>query len=260
MASLHPSRYPLRARLRLRLCALALAPALAAGACDPVEDRPEFETEQEPGERTARPPIPQTEATEPQQAYPSLPPLPPESIPQRPREVQDTILIEGMREPTRARLLEAPPDFPVRFSTYVPDGIGSEFEGRGDSASVRFYASFGGAVDRNAYMHVRLYRAAMSRTAASTAATDFVRSRAPWRDEATTVQPPPWGVEAYTFGYQGDGNRPYTGRMVLGHHRDRYFHVLTHYPAEYGDGLGPRFDRILQHWRWEDTGRPLVQR
>jgi hypothetical protein len=87
-----------------------------------------------------------------------------------------------------------------------------------------------------------------------------VRSRAPWRDEADPAEPPGWGQEAYTFSYAGDGNVPITGRLVLGRHADRYFHVLTHYPAEYGDGLGPRFQSILEHWRWEDTGRPLVWR
>jgi hypothetical protein len=222
---------------------------------------PACERRPEPDEPAPDPAIPQTDASGPTGGdYPTPPPLPPESIPARPRTIQDTLLLEGMAEPSPATLVEAPAGFPRRFTTYLPEGLLVEFEGRGDSAGVRFHAAFAGTPDRNAYMHVRLYGTDLSRAQASQAATDFVRSRAPWRDEGTTAEPPPWGLEAYSFQYMGDGNVPYTGRVVLGHHVDRFFHVLTHYPAEYGDGLGPRFDRILQHWRWEDTGRLLVSR
>jgi hypothetical protein len=226
----------------------ALVLALCAACGGRTDDLPEQGTLGTP---------PTTEQALPAQPAPELPPLPPESIPQRPRTVADTLLIEGMPEPVTATLLRAPADLGMPFSTYVPPGIAADFEPAGDGPSIRFAAAFTGTADPRAYMHVRLYPAGTSEAAARTAATDFIRSRAPWRDEAQPAAAPPWGIEAYTYQYSGDGGVPITGRLVIGRHRDRFFHVLTHYPAEYGDGLGPRFQRILELWRWEDTGRML---
>jgi hypothetical protein len=180
--------------------------------------------------------------------------------------INDTIVVEGMAEPATARLLQSPEGAPIRFSTYVPEGIHGSFEGAGDTLVVRFAAAFTGTADPNAYMHVRFYAPEVGINEAREILGGFLATRVPEADPIDTdpgprgfvqVDPPAWGQEAFSVSYRGDGNRLYVGQLVIATRRDRVFHVLTHYPAEFGDGLAPRFDRILDHWRWDDTGTPL---
>jgi hypothetical protein len=236
-----------------RRSGLIVALALLAGAaCD--RDRADEAAEPAP---TGSAPL--TDLTLPLQPDSGLPPLPPESIPPRAGTLRDTLLIEGMGEPVTMTLLRPPAGFGIPFTTYLPPGLRADFELHGDTSAVRFSAAFGGHLDENAYMHVRMYAPGSTDKVVRDLATAFIRSRAPWRDEAQPAPPAAWADEAYTYQYSGDGAVPYTGRLVIARHRGRYFHVLTHYPAEYGDGLGPRFASVLGHWRWEDTGRPLYQ-
>jgi hypothetical protein len=187
-------------------------------------------------------------------------------LPERAQTRQDTLMIEGMPEPTTSRLLRSSDDFGVPFSTYVPEGLESSFDDGGPGSGVRFTAAFAGAHEPNAYMHVRLYEPGAIPDAAEVTSA-FLRTRQP-QDHPTDgeaveepyriVDPPSWGASAFEFQYPGEGGSLYVGRIVIGEVRDRQFHVLTHYPAEYGDGLGPRFQRILEDWRWEDSGEMLV--
>jgi hypothetical protein len=204
--------------------------------------------------------FPLTDESLPPQRVRELPPLPPESIAPRPEAIRDTISIEGMAEQTTATLVQPPRDYGLRFTVYVPDGLSVDYATDADSGGVRFHAAFTGQPDRNAYMHVFLYPAGTTGVVAREGAFQFLRSRFLVGDEANPVETPEWGHEAYGIAYAGDGGAQYVGQMVLASRGDRYFHVLTHYPAEYGDGLAPRFSYILRSWRWEDTGRPLIPR
>jgi hypothetical protein len=188
------------------------------------------------------------------------------TLPPRPEVITDTLLVEGTPEPTTARLLQSPEGASMPFSTYVPDGISASFEGGGDTVSVRFAAAFTGAADPNAYMHVRIYAPDIGLIEARELLGGFLNARQP--DDAPvdgqrveqpyqTVEAPQWGQEAFALSYRGEGNHMYFGYLVIATRRERVFHVLIHYPAEYADGLGPRFDRILQHWRWDDNGEML---
>jgi hypothetical protein len=189
---------------------------------------------------------------------------PPLAVP-RPELRQDTILIEGMPALTTGRLLTLSA-FATPLSTYVPDGITSHVEAVGDSGAVRFSAAFTDRTDPNAYMHVRLYPTGTSLPAAREVVASFLRSRRPQDDPMGTsdlpepqemVEAPQWALEAHAFDYQGDGGVQYVGRIILARYGARFFHVLTHYPAEYGDGLAPRFEYILEHWRWEHSAEAL---
>jgi hypothetical protein len=196
----------------------------------------------------------------------------------RPETLVDTLLIEGMPEPSTARLLRSPPAFALPFSTYVPEGIAADFDPpeNADQAAagtggdgVRFAAAFTGTPDDRAYMHVRIYARGAPQLSPREAVGAFLRTRQPQDDPVGAIDidepydeidPPAWGEQAFTFMYRGDGDVLTSGRLVVARHQDRAFHVLTHYPAEYGDGLAPRFARILEHWRWEDTGEMLQPR
>ncbi|CAN5891441.1 hypothetical protein BH23GEM9_BH23GEM9_01910 [soil metagenome] len=193
----------------------------------------------------------------PEQQHPAVAP--------RPDALQDTLLIEGMPEATTLRLFTTP-GFATPFSTYVPDGIDASIETPGDTGTVRFTASFTGKADPNAYMHVRIYATGTELPQAREMVAGFLRSRRPVDDPLGTsdqeeayqpVDSPEWGLEAYSFQYEGAPNVLYVGRAIIASHGARLFHVLMHYPAEYGDGLVPRFDRTLDLWRWDDTNEML---
>jgi hypothetical protein len=199
------------------------------------------------------------------QPEPAPPPPPPAQ--DRPQVITDTLVIEGMPEPSTAELLTSPGDAAVPFSTYVPAGIAASFEGTGDTLAVRFTAAFTGSSDPNAYMHVRFYAPGVSRDQAREMVGAFLTTRLPDDDPVTgqlrdapyeTIDPPAWAHDAFSLQYRGDGNLYYFGRVILASRNGRIFHVLTHYPAEYGDGLTPLLARILEHWRWEDTGEFLI--
>jgi hypothetical protein len=236
---------------------LTWLPPLVLAMCTACGHGNNGNADADPGDAAAT--IPWTDETLPAQAVDALPPLPAESIAVRPPAIRDTLLIEGMPEATTATLVRAPSDFALPFSTYVPDGISTEFGADGDVDAVRFTAAFSGRPDPNAYMHVFVYPAGTTGVQARTGAFAFMRSRLLAGDEANPTEAPAWAREAYALSYSGDAGVRYVGRLILATHAGRYFHVLTHYPAEYGDGLGPRHARILQWWRWEDTGRPLVR-
>ena len=183
-------------------------------------------------------------------------PAAPDGLPAaRAETLSDTLLIEGMPEPVVMTLVRAPAGFDPAFSTYLPPGLVMESESRGDGAAVRFLAAFGGAPDRSAYMHVRPYPPGTSPADAMDAAIAVAGTTA--GSHAPVDSPPAWVLDGRDISHARDGTM-YLGRALIARKGDRLFHVVTHYPAEYGDGLGPRFARILHHWRWEDTGGMLT--
>jgi hypothetical protein len=192
----------------------------------------------------------------------SVPQEPPAAA-ARPHTIADTLMVEGMPEAVESRLAHSPE---ARFTTYLPPGITMEVLTTGDSASVRFSASFAGPSDPRAYMHVRTYPPHAGVGTVTENIATFLRTLRPHDDPVggmirgtepyRQAEPPPWGEEAHTFAYTGEDGVRYAGRIVLASSTTGFFHVLTHYPVEFGDGLEPRFERILRHWRWE-TGEML---
>lgn len=181
------------------------------------------------------------------------PPLPPADSVQaptseRPDTVEGVINLEGSREPMTYHLYRSPADFPLSFSTYVPaDMQAEEVDGDGERA-VRFVAVFGGVRNEGMYVGARFPLAALP--------TEVARERArEIAEELGTVEPagegaPAWALESLRFSGEGGS----VGRVSLGRHGSRYFFVVTRYPAEAGDGFGPRAARILDEWRWAEGG------
>lgn len=185
---------------------------------------------------------------------PPLPPAdsveapPPAPGAERPDTVEGVINLEGSREPMTYHLYRSPADFPLPFSTYVPeDMVAEEVEAAG-AREVRFVAAFGGV--RNEEMHVR------ARFPLAELGTEEARERAREIAEAMgSIEPAaegrhPWALESYRV--DGEGSR--VGSVSLGRHGSRYFFVVMQYPAEAGDGFGPRARRILDEWRWSGGG------
>lgn len=65
-----------------------------------------------------------------------------------------------------------------------------------------------------------------------------------------------WAVRQWRRARRDPRGGPILGFAGLGRHDNRWFHTLACYPGEDPDGLGPRAELILEHWRWDD-GAPL---
>ena len=207
------------------LCALLVS-------CAPAGEAPEVED----------PPLPRADATADTTAAPA------QAVPgaERPETRRDTIMLEGMPEPVTLRLFRTPGGFPLPFSTYFPEDMIAEVTPSGEE--VRFVAAFGGQRNDSAFVAARVYPEGATEEEAR------ARLRAALGGAVERASEPAygWGEEEYVR--QGAGT---VGRGVLGRHAGRLFHVVVRYPAEYGDGFGPRAGTILDEWRWGDGGEPL---
>ncbi|HET7274480.1 MAG TPA: hypothetical protein VFI91_04845 [Longimicrobiaceae bacterium] len=216
--------------------AVAICGLFVAAACTPAADSPQVED----------PPLPIADTTLP----------PPSTSPStdtdmgvdRPETMEGTIGIEGMEEPMTYMLYTTRPGFGIPFSTYVPEDMVSQETSSGEGDAVRFVANFGGQLSENAFMNVYFFPEGTTEAQASERAAEVAGTTAP---DPRGAEIYPWALEVYDLA-EAD-----FGRVGLGQHNGRYFYVHTSYPPVFGDGMGPRVARILDEWRWTDTGTGL---
>lgn len=179
------------------------------------------------------------------------------AAPPRVEKRQDTIWVEGMPQVIAIELYESPAGFPVPFSTYVPQNMAAEPVRSGEADAVRFIAVFGGQRNDEAFLQVTVHPAgtteAEARERTRAAAGEGIEASAP-ADEEPYYD---WSIIEHRFIQRVAQGGIRLGHASLGRHGDHFFTVLMRYPGDYADGFGPRADRILETWRWEDTGTGL---
>ena len=180
----------------------------------------------------------------------------------RPAAMTDTLMIEGMPQPLDLRLFRAGDDFALPFSAYVPEDMARESgEADEEGTSLRFVAELGGVRNDMAFVHLFVHpegtdpQHALGVVRAYEAAAGVPVSRGiePLGD-TEALRRMPWADHAYTFRYQAGGTW-YLGSIGIGTHAGRLYHLVIHYPAEYGDGFAPRAGLVLETWRWADGSR-----
>jgi hypothetical protein len=155
----------------------------------------------------------------------------------QPQNRQDTLMIEGMQEPVTLNLYRSPQNWPLPFYTYLPPGMEAETISSGDGNAVQF--SF-----NEANINFFTFREGISRSEAQKYAYNTLGSK------AVTPCDNDW---EWQWGCYYTGNNPaQVSRILMGEHKGRYFYYLIRYPAEYGDGFGPRYHMLLDNWRWEE--------
>ena len=202
------------------------------------------------------PPPPYTEATLPQDSGPTagVPGNP--TAGQRPAHKQGAIMTEGTADTMELRLVQAPDDFPLQFSTYVPPDMEVDTDVSSDGGrSIKVLANFAGRRNERAYVQFHFYPPGTTRALARNAITGFLSGLNPEIDLSQPAAPPPWGIERTRFVYPHEGQR-FVGSVVLAERGDLLFHAVVHYPGEYGDGMAGRIAKIMEEWRWAD-GQPL---
>lgn len=162
--------------------------------------------------------------------------------PARPGEKIDSIQVEGTYERFTAKLVES--SVPPRFSTYLPADMVFEPVSSGEGDGYYFHTNFGGARNENAFLLVFVFPERTSQANAQQMLQAFKASR-----NATST-------EGDRFTFQRNGTRLHGG-ISLHDENGRYYYVAEQYPAEYGDGFGPRAEFIKKQWVWLDTGSSL---
>lgn len=177
----------------------------------------------------------------------------------------DTIRVEGEPQAIRVADYRSPAGFPLAFATRLPERIdpAREESDAPDGAALRFTMN---GTDPNAEVYLRVVplspdlgrNDALARMRAI--ATDFgpIGSRGLEYTEGPAPRRYDWADTAYRLRGQV-GSQQVTGYLALGHHAGRFFYVMELFPTEYSEGVGPRFDYVLRHWRWTDTNAPLAR-
>lgn len=201
-----------------------------------------------------------TPAVRPGAAAPdTTPPIArPGAAQERPETKQGTIPLEGMEEPFTFRLVRSPERFPLPFTTYIPQDFLVDTVRSGEGDAVRFIANFAGRRNDDAFLEVFFYPAGTTEAEAR-AMTRAVAERhgRPEERRPEVGKQYPWSLVEYGFAEQRPTGESVLGTVALGRHRGRFFHVVLQYPEEYAEGFVPRAYRVLDEWRWEDTGELL---
>lgn len=164
----------------------------------------------------------------------------------RPDTIEAEFSIEGTTEAMNMHLLESPEAFPLDFSTYIP--VDMRAEAGNDGNGIRIWAAFGGNPNKDAYLAVYAFSAAVHAEEAWKAAVEKVKTLG---DIAEDAKRHPWADVVYSL----KGQR--IGFLALAKEKDRWFYLLAAYPPEYADGMGPRIHQIIEKWQWKDNGAPL---
>ena len=175
-----------------------------------------------------------------------------------PETLETVILIEGMEEAMTLTLFQHD-DLP--FHTYYPEDMLYEEWIYDTEKGVRFFANFGGTINKNAYVEVKLY--AQSDMGSE---SDFIAHIAgesgilenrgvEWIEKESEMDRVyPWTIIEYYY-----LNDDVVGSLYLGLHEDDYFYIDVQYPWEYGDGMESRAHLIMKEFLWTDEHRGLLE-
>lgn len=162
----------------------------------------------------------------------------------RPATKTATITIEGEKTPITLKLYEEQNEL---FITYFPsEEFVAESVSSGEGTAVKFITNFDGNKDENAYISIFF----PNNVNTIKQLESFVNGQSgllaanKWQVSSRTQNVSyAWAKEKIDF-RQG---QEIIGTLYLGEQNGKVFYVIIHYPAEYGDGLTPRADLILQN-------------
>jgi hypothetical protein len=180
------------------------------------------------------------------------PPTPRPSEPFQPESRVIPLSIEG--QPTEVELkLFNPPDLPL--TTYFPaKDFQSEVQEANGAKQVRFSFSPTGQKDPKAYLQIVLPESenSLAQVQELLVGDRGIMATNGWElVDRTDVVSYPWAKEKLLYQYQtSDGLT--VGSIYLGENKGKAFYILTHYPAEYGDGFEPRSAIILENLQFKE--------
>lgn len=166
---------------------------------------------------------------------------------QKPVTKIDTISIEGEKTKVTLKLFDRANEI---FTTYFPDkDFVAESGGSGEGTGARFYYNVGGHQNKDVYVAMFFPAKATTlermRQLVGQEHGMFPTNR--WQVVNRTKEVPySWAKEKIVY-RQHTGSQNLGGEVYIGEANGKAFYVITHYPAEYGDGFSPRADLILKN-------------
>jgi hypothetical protein len=141
------------------------------------------------------------------------------------------------------------------FVTYIPT---QDFEGEAiasnDAEGARFNFNSSSTPDQVAYLEILIPTQQQSVTQLQELILGeeglFVQNNWEMLDR-TEVVSYPWAAEKIVYQQQSPTGLV-TGSIFMGEEAGQVFYVVTHYPAEYGDGFEPRAALILENLAFTD--------
>jgi len=178
---------------------------------------------------------------------PATPEPAPEATPpeaERPATDTATITVEGEPMELAVRLVRFD-DIALPFSTTLPEDWASDWTASGEGEAVVFTMG-----EPPLQGVVQLF---IPSEANRVGLADMARSVAESRGEVSPLEHPgPWATDGLAFSGNGE-----VGSVRVGSHAGVPFYVVEAYPAEMGDGFGPRAALVLERLRWADDGTGL---
>lgn len=182
------------------------------------------------------------------------PPSGPATRPERPATRSDTILLEGTPEPAELTLVRSPSGFEPAFSTYVPEEMVQVVTRPEGGLEIRFVAAFAGVRNEEASLAFHFHPPGTTEEEAREAALRVAREHG---GSGEPGRPGRWEWSELEYPLGDAAGARLFGTVAVARHGGRWFRVLLRYPPEYGDGLAPRAELILEEWRWEESGEGL---
>ncbi|SDK19446.1 hypothetical protein SAMN05421823_102110 [Catalinimonas alkaloidigena] len=172
----------------------------------------------------------------------------------RPERLVDSLQIEGMMEPVRLHLYTAPEDFPLGFSTYLPEDMSAEPVSSDEGDALRLTSNPSGEADGpQAGLTFFVFPERTSEAEATQRAQEVATGGGETSPD-TLPTDLPWMRAFYLHTAPGGAH---TRSVRLGTYQGRYFYFMEEYPSEMSEGFGPRVRLVLREWRWQDTGNSL---
>lgn len=166
---------------------------------------------------------------------------------ERPETKTDTISIEGMEESFSFTRFDAEN---IGFTTYIPEDIVATVVSTDEGDAVVAYTYFAGQQRDDAYLSFFLYREGITLEEAMAGTKDMLAAEGyELAERLDDYRSHPWAQEEFTFGKDED-NIYYMGTAAFGNRGNRVFRVMTHMPAEFGDGFGARIAKIIDDIEW----------
>jgi cytoskeletal protein RodZ len=165
----------------------------------------------------------------------------------RPSTKTDTISIEGENSQVTLKLYD---ELSQVFTTYFPENdFVVESASSGEGTGSIFYYNVDGTKNKDVYVSVAFPTWANNpeQLERLLTAKGGLIQRNQWQMEHRTKDVPySWAKEKIVYKEPGSSQN-IIAEVYIGEDNGKVFYVITHYPAEYGDGFAPRADFILKN-------------
>lgn len=177
----------------------------------------------------------------------------------RPPTKQATLPSGGSQEAVRMQLYTPPPEFPLQFTTYLPEEWEATASQDGRAQAIHVTQRTPDPTGERAFLHFVVaapdqYEGGARETVRAVAESYGVPGN---RTEVQPIQQHTWPVVEFGFTSRGTIREPVTGWVALGCQAGRWFHIIVQSPVgPEGEAFRTRAEQVLTEWQWAD-GRGL---